>query len=306
MGNTGPGAQAIPARDALFTVFLCMLWGGLGPALKISLVGIPPLGVAGVRFLAAWIVLVLWCRARRIALVPRTNEWAPLGIIGVLFAVQIAALNVGAQWTSAGHASVFLSTNPIFVAVLSHFLLKGDRLTAPKILGLVAALAGVWVIFSDRWQGGGGDRGLRGDLVVLCSGFLVACIVVYTKHLVDAIGVHKIILGQMTVAVPLFFLAAGLTEGFNYHFTLPVTLAMAYMGPLLSVLALVAWTTLLKRFPASKLSAFSFSTPVFGILLSALLLAEPISARLALGTGLVGVGIFLANRNSGSDRESEP
>jgi drug/metabolite transporter (DMT)-like permease len=303
MQKAGPETHAIPARAALFTVFLCMLWGGLAPALKISLTGIPPLGSAGVRFLAAWLALVVWCRVRKIALMPHGREWAPLGIMGLVFAVQISLLNAGTQRTSAGHASVFLSTNPVFVAALSHFFLKGDRLTVPKLLGLVAALAGVWVIFSDGWAAGGSGH-LGGDLIVLLSGFLVGCLVVYTKHLVDATGVHKIIVWQMTVSVPLFFLVGGLTEGLSYHFTLPVTLAMAYQSLCLSAFAFVAWTSLLKRFPASKLSAFSFSTPVFGILLSALLLSEPISRRLALGTGLVGVGIYLANRSFGDPREA--
>jgi len=303
MGNRGPQTEAISARVAFFALFLCLVWGGMFPAIKIGLRGIPPLGTAGVRFLLAWVTLLLWCRARNIALSPTRREWLPLSAMGLVFAVQIAALNAGADLTSGAHTSVFLSTNPLFVAVLSHFFLKGDRLSASKVLGLVVAFLGIWVVFSDQWETGLNAQ-LRGDLTVFLSGFLLGCIIVYTKYLIETVDLHKIIMGEFTVGVPLFFLAGGLAEGFGYRFSLPVTLAVVYQGIAIGGFAFVAWTRLLKRFPASSLSAFSFSTPVFGILLSALLLSEPISLRLALGTGLVGVGIYLVNRSRANPRDA--
>ena len=146
-------------------LFLCSLWGGLSPALKIALEGLPPLAIAGIRFLLAWIGITSWCCVQKIDLLPHRKELLPLFIVGILFTLQIAALNIGAQWTTGGHTIVFLSTNPLFVALLSHFFLQGDRLTTPKIIGLVVAFLGIWIIF-NAGRGTDAQAHLKGDLMV--------------------------------------------------------------------------------------------------------------------------------------------
>jgi drug/metabolite transporter (DMT)-like permease len=225
-------------------LFLAMLWGGLAPTIKISLSGVPPLGVAWMRFGIGMVVIALWSGlVERVRLRPTRAEMPHLLAIGVLFTFQIATLNVGTRSTSAGHSSTLLSAYPLFVALLAHWLVPGDRLSPIKVMGMVAAFVGVAFVFAER-GGSGGD--LRGDACVLVSAILLAGIVVYTKRLTAWISPYRVLLGQMVVGVPV--------------------------------------------------TAFSFSTPLFGVLLSALLLDEPVTPGLGIGVACVAVGIYLANR----------
>ena len=120
------------------SVFPCAIWGGLSPALKISLEGIPPFGAAAFRFLIGLISLLIWGGFKRI------RWWRPavshrhLLAFGALFVFQISVFNLGTEQTSSSHSIVFLSTNPIFVALAAHFLIPNDRLNLRRSCGLPA------------------------------------------------------------------------------------------------------------------------------------------------------------------------
>src|SRR5262245_17461343 len=129
-------------RAAAFALLLCLLWGGLAPALKLSLRSMTPFAIAGWRFLIALACIFLWCRLNQIEWrIPRRMH-ASLMAFAVLFAVQIGLLNLGAQWTSSNHTVVLLNTNPVFVALLAHFSIPNDRLNRQKLGGLIGAFAG--------------------------------------------------------------------------------------------------------------------------------------------------------------------
>lgn len=72
--------------------------------------------------------------------------------------------------------------------------------------------------------------------------------------------------------------------------------AMALLLFLCSIRSYLAWFWLLARYPAAELSAFSFWTPIFGVVASGLILHEPISPALVISVALVAGGIYLVNR----------
>jgi drug/metabolite transporter (DMT)-like permease len=288
-------SEHLPARIMGMALFLAMLWGGLAPTIKISLSGVPPLGVAWMRFGIGMVVIALWSGlVERVRLRPTRAEMPHLLAIGVLFTFQIATLNVGTRSTSAGHSSTLLSAYPLFVALLAHWLVPGDRLSPIKVMGMVAAFVGVAFVFAER-GGSGGD--LRGDACVLVSAILLAGIVVYTKRLTAWISPYRVLLGQMVVGVPSFLAGSLLWEGqAAYRFSWSVTLAILYQGLVVAAFCFVVWVHLIQRYSPSRVTAFSFSTPLFGVLLSALLLDEPVTPGLGIGVACVAVGIYLANR----------
>ena len=293
----GPANRSdhLPAHAIGTALFLALLWGGLGPTLKISLSGVPPLGAAWLRFGTGMVAIALWAVfVERDHLRPTRGEVPHLLALGALFAVQIAALNIGAMRTSAGHSSTLLNAYPLFVALLAHWLVPGDRLSPIKVTGMVAAFVGVAVVFAER---GGSEGRLGGDIWLLLSSVMLAGLVVYKKRLTAWISPYRILLGQMAVGVPAFLVGSLLWENpAAYHFSWQVTLAILYQGLVVAGFCFTVSLHLIRRYPPSRVSAFSFSTPLFGVILSALLLGEPVTPGLGIGVACVAVGIYLANR----------
>ena len=294
--------EAIGLRAASFALFLCLFWGGLTPGLKIALEGVPPIAVAGWRFLLGLIVIWLWAVAKRVTLRLPRRQWLPLLIFALIFVVQISAINIGTQKTSANYAVILLSTSPLFVAVLAHLFLHDDRLSLRKLAGLLLAFLGVASVFLETPPI---REMLMGNLLSILSGFLLAIIYVYGKFLLRNLTAIQIVFWEMTFGVPLFFILSALLEPSERHVTVPVALSIFYQGAVVAGLCFVSWMKLLKRHPASKLTAFQFSIPVFGVILSWLILGEPITLRLVLGVAGVAAGIILVSDDRSSDQLGE-
>ena len=296
-GRPGPANRSdhLPPRAMGIALFLALLWGGLAPAIKISLWGVPPLGAAWLRFAIGMVAIGLWAAlVERVPLRPTRREMPHLLALGVLFALQIATMNIGTMYTSAGHSSTLLSAYPLFVALFAHWLVPGDRLSPIKVAGMAAAFVGVALVFAER---GGSESNLRGDAWVFLSAVLLAGIVVYKKRLTAWVSVYRILLGQMVVGVTALFLGSLIWEDLGaYRFSWPVAAAILYQGLVVAAFCFATWTHLIRRYPPSRVSAFSFSTPLFGVLLSALLLGEPVTLGLGIAVACVAVGIYLANR----------
>ena len=135
-------ALAVPLGAVLVSIVIHSLWGGNPVAVKFSLVAFPPLTTAFLRFAIGIACIALWAHWRGVRLLPDKGEWRALWIVAVLFAMQIALMNVGFDHTSGAMGSVLIATNPVFAVTFAHFLVAGDRMTPVKALGLLVAMAG--------------------------------------------------------------------------------------------------------------------------------------------------------------------
>jgi drug/metabolite transporter (DMT)-like permease len=288
--------DSIPVRTTLFVLLLAALWGGNVVAIKIGLRGIPPLAAAGIRFGIALPLIAIWARMRRISLRPRAGEAIPLLLIGLIFTIQIAILNWGTGLTLAGRATVILHTYPVFVAFLAHFFVPGDRLSLYRLIGVICAFAGIVVVFWEKLSIGTGGS-IIGDLLCLGSGLLLGLLTVLIKLYVQTIEAPRLLVWQMIVGVPLFFAMHALFEGGSaFEFTPAVVTAVLYQGVVVGVFCFLTWFSILKRHSPSRLTVLFFTAPLWGLLASYLLLGEGISVGLAIGAGMVALGIFLVNR----------
>lgn len=294
-GGEGPYADGPLSPKAVgLALFLCLLWGGLAPAIKVALRGLPPITLAGLRFGLGLAIVALWAKSAGVRLSPTREEAPHLVAIGAIFFVQITLLNVGTDLTTASHSSVFLFTYPIFVAAFARLAL-GERLTPLKAAGLASAFGGVFALFTEGLNTGGG--GPVGDGFVLASAFLIGVLTVYIKWATQWIEFRKVVTWEFAVGVPLFLFAGSIFErGRGWSLTLPVVASVLYQGAVIAGFAFVLWTWLLKRCSATRLTALSFTTPVFGVLLSRALLSDPLTPNLLLGAALVALGVWLVNR----------
>ncbi len=306
MSHPDPLTAATPARRPLrgpasaFALFLAALWGGNPVAIKAGLDDAPPLRLGWMRFVLGSIFIVGWALVTHRSFRVERSEWRTLAGIGLIFTVQLALMNVGQDRTTAGHAAVITSTFPLWTGLLAHFLIPGDRLSRERSLGTLIAYAGVIVVLSPSF--GGGDNGqasgagLDGDALLLASAVLLGARQIYISHGAQRIAIHKLMLAQSAIGVPVFVVVSLFVESDPYVFSSDLAAALLYQGLVIAGFGFLSNAWLLQRFLPSHVSAMQLTTPVFGVLLSALVLSEAIGWELYAGTVLVVAGSFVNQR----------
>ena len=325
-----PSASApshVPVRHERLDLFaiavmtlICLLMGVGQVAMKVANAGISPLFQAGLRSLGAAVLIGLWCRWRGIAVFVRDGTLWPLLLASAFFAIEFALLYPGLERTTASRAVIFLYTSPFVVALGAHFLIAGDRLTASKTAGLIAAFLGVLVVFAGRDGGTPGSNPamastLIGDLFCLAGGVAWGGITLTVRSSgLRTAAPERIVLVQHLVAGSLL-LAGSMALG-EAGFTSPTLLHWGAFAWTTVFVAFFAFTTsywLMLRYPATRIMAFMLLTPIFGVLAGVVLLAEPLTPHLLAGLALVILGLWLVNRATAprprvpaSGRQAEP
>ena len=263
--------------------------------LKIALNDLPPLIIAGFRFLLGMLVILAWALGHRTTIMPQKRELLPLVLLSLLFTAQIGTFNLGTKFTYAAHATILINTHPFFTAVMAHFLVAGDDLNLRKVIGLVAAFSGVLIVFRDNLTLE--FSYLLGDLFVLASGFMLGTLNVVIKLLIQRINPYRLLIWEMAFSLPIFFGLSLWLEGVeSYDFSLIASCSILYQGLVVGGFCFVSWTLILRRHSPSKVAVFLFATPLFGVALSNIFLHEPITPNLIFGAIFVAIGIYIVNR----------
>ena len=219
-----------------------------------------------------------------------------VGFVGLIVR-NGSTLHIGADYTSPAYAVILINSNPIFANRIAHFVVPEDRLSGLRVLGLACAFLGVMIVSMGRPDVAVARDAVTGNLAVLISALLVAARLVYTQQLVQRIEPTKLVFWQMVLALPGFAAAAwfadgGLRDGVSWQ----AVAGVVYQGIVVSGLTFMAWAILLQKHSPGSLSVFSFTVPIFGVLLSGWLFQEALTARLILGVLAVTGGIALATQ----------
>lgn len=277
-------------------LLLSALWGGNTVAVKIGVVDSPPLMLAALRFAIGGVCVVgwgLWTRAP--FRLDRGEGWPLLGL-GVLFAAQLGLLNVGVWLSTAGHAAVLLNAYPVYIVLLAHFFVPGDRMTLATLGGVILGFSGILLLFGSQLLEAPqpGSTILAGDVVLSASAVLLALRQVVLNRQLQRIHPVKPLLAQVVIGTPLFLLLSWLVEPAPTVLTWTLAASLFYQGVVIAGFNFIANMSLLKTYRPSALAAFSLTTPLFGVIATALVIGEPISWRLAASALLVAGGIAVA------------
>lgn len=295
---TEKSASRIPAADMLVLVLLSFLWGANVVAIKISITGVPPLLTATLRSSIATILLVFYCRIRGYSVSIPKNELGHAAIIGLLFALDFLFLYWGNQYTHASRAVIFLYTQPFWTALGAHFLLPGDRLNRSKCLALVLAFAGLIPVYLSHpptlsplhWIG---------DLMLIGAAIFWALTTLYVKKMAGRMNInhYQSLFAQLFFSIPLLALASVVFEfGRPVIITTPVMLSLLFQCVIVAFMSYLVWFWMIHRFAVSTLAIYTFLAPLFGVILSGIILGETIPAMLWFGLLLVAGGIYLVNK----------
>ncbi len=279
----------------VLAILIGLIWGTNPTALKIALRGLPPIGAAGLRFVLASIGVWAWCLGTGVRVRPGRGEGVWLLAVGAFFIVQIGTFTLGVHFGTAGHSVVLLNTYPFFVVALAHFLIPGDRATSGRVVGLIAAFAGVAALFvgeSGRWEG----THLLGDVIQLVSAFILGAQIVFLKHAVARIDPARVVIWEMIIGAAAFLAYSFAFEGLaGARPSIESIAAVIYQGVMIGTFCFTVWTWLLRRHAASLIAIFGFISPLVGVFVSALVLGEPVTPGLVVAAALVAAGIIVAN-----------
>lgn len=283
---------------AILTVLACCAcWGAGQVAIKIANTGISPVMQAGLRSCLSAILVLLWALYRGIPLFQRDRTLLAGIVIGVFFALEFLVLYPGLDRTTASRGVIFLYTAPFVVAVGAHFFIPGDRLSVTKVAGLCAALGGLMVAMGESIFAPGRPT-LTGDIMCLIASVLwgVTTILVRATPL-RAAPPEKTLLYQLVVS-GLILVPASLALGERGITDLrPAVLgAFAYTFVIVAFVSYTAWFWLVRNYPPTRVSAFTFLAPVFGVVAGNIMLGEPFTPSLAVSLVLIAAGIYLVNR----------
>lgn len=284
-------------------VLLCALWGLQQVAIKAAAPDVAPIMQVALRSGAAALLVFLWTRARGVRLSVADGTLWPGLLAGALFAAEFLFVAEGLRRTSASHMAVFLYTSPIFTALGLHLTVRAERLGRLQWIGIAVAFAGIALAFGGGLGGapgaaaGDAARALSGDLLAVLAGAAWGgtTVVIRTSRLSDAPPAQTL-LYQLVGGFALLLLAAAATgQAGRVSLTAVAVGSLLFQGVVVSFASYLAWFWLLTRYLASRLSVFSFMTPLFGVTFGVLLLGEPLTGAFLIGAALVLLGITLVS-----------
>ena len=274
----------------------CLFWALQQILVKATMAELAPAFQASLRFFGASVLVLLWCRFKGISLFARDGTLKAGLLAGVLFAGEFACLYIGLQQGAASRLTLFLYTSPFWVATLLPLFVPTERLRASQWIGLVCAFMAL--VFALSGNLSAGQSSWWPDLLGLAAGMMwgLTTVVIRASKLAQC-GAEKLLFYQLAVsALCLPFLSLALGEPWVWRMS-GMAIGSLFLQTVVGAFAsYLVWMWMLGRYPAAKMSAFVFLTPVFTLVFAALWLGEPITAPLVASLCLVAVGIFLVNR----------
>ena len=280
-------------------VFCCFLWGLNQVAAKAAMPEVPALWQAALRSVFGAVLVWGWARWRGVPLFVRDSTWRGGLLAGALFGAEFLCIFIGLQYTTASRMVVFIYISPFVVALGMPFIARNERLSRLQMVGLLIAFAGVAWAFEEGFHApAAGPHQLFGDALGVGAGVLwgATTLAIRGSRLSSA-PAEKTLLYQLAVSAVILLTAVLFTGA-----KLPTTLsplawsAMGFQIVVVTAFSYVLWFWLIAHYPATRLASFTLLTPVFGLVLGALLLGEAITLRLVIALLAVAAGIVLVNR----------
>ena len=294
-------AANAPARPLNFfaisvMLLLCLSWGINNVMVKLALPEVPPLMQATVRSVGGFLVILIASYLRGIPLFRRDGTLGAGLLMGTVFALEFVVIFFGLLYTTASRAVIFVYTAPFFVAFGAVNLL-GERLRADQWTGLALAFVGI-VIAIGVPQADVDATVIFGDMLLILGalGWGGTTLIFKMSNLAKA-PAEKTLIYQTGVSAPLLALGSLALGETLTGMPSPVALvSLAYQTVWVVGITFLLWYMLMKTYAASKLSAFTFVTPLFGVGAGHLVLGEPVSLTFAVAVAFVIAGLFLVNR----------
>ncbi|MGI9026596.1 MAG: DMT family transporter [Burkholderiaceae bacterium] len=278
----------------------CVLWGLQQVVVKVTLPVLPPFVQGAVRSAIAALLLWAWSFARGIPLFGRDGTLVPGLAAGALFGFEFICIYGALTLTDASRVSVFIYMAPFVVALGLPRFAPAERLSPTQMFGLACAFAALAFAFQEGFMSPRRSQWLGDALAIMAAMLWGATTLMVRATRLTSTSPEKTLFYQLAVSTLVIYVAS-LVAGEQWPST-PVPLwawgSLIFQSVVVAFASYLAWFWLLRRYPATRLSAFSFLTPMFGLVFAAIALGESISLRLVIALIFIAIGIWLVNRKA--------
>ena len=299
-------------RTALAFAAVYLIWGSTYLAIRFAIETIPPLLMAGTRFLLAGAGLYAWVVVRGQATRPTRLEWGSATLLGALF---FLGGNGGVTWAEqlvpSGLTSLEIATVPLWLTLIEWRRTRGARPDAATSAGLLIGFAGVALLLGARGGPAGTEIPLLGGAVLLGADLCWAVGTIYAKHLPRPPSLLQTGAMQMLAGGALLCIAGAATGEIprlrNAEFTARSLWALAYLTVAGSAIAFNAYAWLVQTTTPSRVGTYAYVNPIVAVILGATLGGETIGPRTLVAGAIVVAGVALIITAQGRKRvETRP
>ena len=279
----------------LVFILLGAIWGSSFMWIKIAVQEVGPITLVAFRALFGLLFGVVVIVFQRAAL-PRTfKSWLPLLIVGLTnVAIPFFLISWGEQSIDSAVASILDATVPLFTILTAHFLLHDDKMTVPKVLGLLVGFAGIVVLMSKDI--GASSSSLLGQLAVIVASMFYAGSAVYVRKTTEDMPGILRSAGPLVSATGTMWLGTFLFENPVQIPQLGITwVALLFLGVIGSGLAFVLAYYLIHEIGPTRTTMVTYLFPLGGVTLGVTVLHEQLTWQVIAGAILIIASLAIAN-----------
>ncbi|PQY14738.1 O-acetylserine/cysteine exporter [Cronobacter sakazakii] len=281
-------------KDGLLALLVVLAWGLNFVVIKVGLHAMPPLLLAGLRFLLVAFPALLFVARPKVPF--RLLLGYGLTISFGQFAFLFSAIKFGMP---AGLASLVLQAQAFFTIVLGVFAFR-ERLQAKQLTGIALAVGGMLVLIEGSLNGQ--HVALTGFMLTLAAALSWACGNIFNKKIMQLPtppAVMSLVVWSALIPVLPFFAASLVFDGADavvqslVNIDSVTVLSLVYLAFIATILGYGIWGTLLGRYETWRVAPLSLLVPVVGLASAALLLDERLSVLQIIGALLVMAGLYI-------------
>ncbi|HEV8537253.1 MAG TPA: DMT family transporter [Candidatus Limnocylindria bacterium] len=282
-----------PLRVVLAYVTVALIWGSTWAAIKVGINDVPPFMFAFERAVAVAVLLSVAGLALRQSFPRDARMLALAAVVGVInIGWSWAIIFWAEQYVPSGLVSVFGASAPVWTAVLAHFMVKGDRLSALKLIGLLLGLAGTVLLIGAPEAGDGATALLATSLLALMPITWAIAAVLQAGFLTHTPPITTVAVGTW-VSVLLLAPLALLQAGEPQRWTAASVLAFGYLVVFGTCLGMVLSLWLYRKLRPTTITLIQVIVPAEAILIGTAWLGEPLTVRMLGGAVLVAAAVAL-------------
>ena len=276
-------------------ILLGAIWSSSFMWIKIAVQEVGPITLVAFRVLFGLLFGIVVILVQRVRLLRSFKEWSPLLLLGITnVAIPFFLISWGEQSIDSAVAAILDATVPLFTILIAHYLLHDDKMTAPRVVGLLIGFAGVVILMSKDIGGSFGS--ILGQLaVVLASAFYAGSAVYARKTTEDTPGILRSA-GPLVSGTVVMWLATLLIERPVQIPQLGITwIALLFLGILGSGVAFILSYYLIHEIGPTRTSMVTYLFPLGGVILGVIFLDEPLSWQLMGGAILIIASLAVVN-----------
>jgi len=279
----------------------CMIWGYQQIAIQAIADEVPLLMQLTIRSVIASGCIWAWMAFKKIKPFQCDRTTIPGVIAGLLFFAEFVLLYSALEYTSTSRAITFLYLAPFIVALVLPIFIPAERLHWIQASGMLIAFSGLAFAFQDGFSGSA-THFLLGDIAVIgaATAWAFTTIVVRTTTLGQIQPERTLFFQLFFSSIALIGLCLALEVPLPSNLSVKSIASLFLQSVIIAAASYLFWFWLLRHYLATKVSAFSFLTPMFGLLFGFFLAGDPIDGTLIAAFISIAVGIYLVNRRQRS------